>query len=42
MEYTSLLVFLFFLLKFFFFLLTRPGGHILTLHSLANKSYDYE
>ena len=26
----------------FTFLLTRTQGHILTLHSLANESYDYE
>ena len=31
-----------FSLKYFIFLLTRPYGHTLTLHSLANKSYDYE
>ena len=34
--------FMFFSLKYFIFLLTRPYGHTLTLHSLANKSYDYE
>ena len=28
--------------KFFIFLLTRPQGQVLTLHSLANQSYDYE
>ena len=28
--------------KYFIFLLTRPQGHVLTLHSLANQSYDYE
>ena len=34
--------FMFFSLKYFIFLLTRPYGHTLTLYSLANKSYDYE
>ena len=28
--------------KYFIFLLTRPQGYALTLHSLANESYDYE
>ena len=28
--------------KYFIFLLTHPLGYILTLHSLANESCDYE